>query len=118
MGGALSDLNASLVSINEMDWDFGGNDIPKLSSCVLAAAKCAVSIVEKYSDYHVTSASGTTSDAMLNVHCGIGVGHVVGLHVGDYKEYLEEEGVELRREFLILGDAIEQVRHLLVLRLL
>jgi class 3 adenylate cyclase len=106
--GALADLNASLVSINDMDWDFD-NDIPKLSSCVLAAAKCAVSIVEKFSDYHVTSASGSTNDAMLNVHCGLGVGHVVGLHVGDYKEDQEEEGVELRREFLILGDAIEQV---------
>jgi class 3 adenylate cyclase len=108
--GALANLNASLVSINDMDWDID-DDIPKVSSCVLAAAKCAVSIVEKFSDYHVTSASGSTNDAMLNVHCGLGVGHVVGLHVGDYKEDQEEEGVELRREFLILGDAIEQVRN-------
>jgi class 3 adenylate cyclase len=104
----LSELNASLVSINEMDWEDG--DVPKLSSCVLQAAKCAVSIVEKFSDYHVTSIAGSTNEAMLNVHCGVGVGHIVGLHVGDYKEDQEEEGVELRREFLILGDPIDQVR--------
>ena len=104
----LSELNASLVSINEMDWD-DGDDVPKLSSCVLQAAKCAISIVEKFSDYHVTAVAGGNNEAMLNVHCGIGVGHIVGLHVGDYKEDQEEEGVELRREFLILGDPIDQV---------
>ena len=104
----LSELNASLVSINEMDWD-DDDDVPKLSSCVLQAAKCAISIVEKFSDYHVTSVAGSTNEAMLNVHCGLGVGHMVGLHVGDYKEDQEEEGVELRREFLILGDPIDQV---------
>ena len=104
----LSELNASLVSISDMDWD-DNDDIPKLSSCVLQAAKCAVSIVEKFSDYHVTAVAGGGNDAMLNVHCGVGVGHIVGLHVGDYKEDQEEEGVELRREFLILGDPIDQV---------
>jgi hypothetical protein len=46
---------------------------------------------------------------MLNVHCGVGVGRLVGLHVGDFKEDQEEEGVELRREFLILGEPIDQV---------
>ena len=104
----LSELNASLVSISEMDWD-DDEDVPKLSSCVLQAAKCAISIVEKFSDYHVTAVAGGNNEAMLNVHCGIGVGHIVGLHVGDYKEDQEEEGVELRREFLILGDPIDQV---------
>lgn len=103
----LSELNASLVSISDMDWD--DDNVPKLSSCVLQAAKCAVSIVEKFSDYHVSAVTGSGNDAMLNVHCGIGVGHIVGLHVGDYKEDQEEEGIELRREFLILGDPIDQV---------
>jgi hypothetical protein len=51
---------------------------------------------------------------MLNVHCGIGVGHMLGLHVGDYREDDGDEGqednaVELRREFLFLGDPINQV---------
>lgn len=104
----LSELNASLVSLNDLDWDDDG--VPKLSSCVLQAAKCAISIVEKFSDYHVTSVAGSSEEAVLNVHCGLGVGHMVALHVGDYKEDQEEEGVELRREFLILGDPIDQVR--------
>lgn len=38
--------------------------------------------------------------ATLNVKCSIGVGHVVGIHVGDDV---------YRREYLILGDPIEQI---------
>jgi class 3 adenylate cyclase len=102
----LAHLNASLASINEFNWD-DDDDIPKLSSCVLSAAKCGASIVKKFSDYQVTAAGAEKT--MLNVHCGVGVGHLVGLHVGDFKEDQEEEGVELRREFLILGEPIDQV---------
>jgi class 3 adenylate cyclase len=101
----LAHLNASLASINEFNWD-DDDDIPKISSCVLSAAKCGASIVKKFSDYQVT---GVVENTMLNVHCGVGVGHLVGLHVGDFKEDQEEEGVELRREFLILGEPIDQV---------
>lgn len=101
----LAHLNASLASINEFNWD-DDDDIPKLSSCVLSAAKCGASIVKKFSDYQATAVAEKT---MLNVHCGVGVGHLVGLHVGDFKEDQEEEGVELRREFLILGEPIDQV---------
>jgi len=36
----------------------------------------------------------------LNVKCGVGVGHIVGIHVGDDIS---------RREYLILGDPISQV---------
>lgn len=105
----LSDLNASLASISDMAWD--DSDIPPLSNCVMMAAKCATSIVKKFSDYHVTTAdSRNTNEAMLNLHCGVGVGHMVGLHVRDYKDGQEEEAVELRREFLILGEPIDQVR--------
>jgi class 3 adenylate cyclase len=44
------------------------------------------------------------------VHCGIGVGDLVGLHVGDYREKEEEEiSAESRREFLIIGEPIDQV---------
>jgi class 3 adenylate cyclase len=107
----LENLNASLASINEMAWDTD-DDTPKLSTCVYSAARCATSIVKKFSDFQVTSSSAGAAEAMLNVHCGIGVGHLVGLHVGDYKEDQEEDGVELRREFLILGEPIEQVRTL------
>jgi class 3 adenylate cyclase len=111
---ALKNLNMSLISINDFARD-DDDDVPPLSTCVLNAAKCATAIVKKFSDYHVTTAQSASSGqqnkskAMLNVHCGIGVGHLVGLHVGDYKEGQEEEDVELRREFLILGDPIEQV---------
>ena len=106
----LSDLNASLVSINEMCWD-DNDDVPPISNCVMMASKCASSIVKKFSDYRVTAAvnRGSTSEAMLNVHCGVGVGSLVGLHVGDYKEGEEEDAVELRREFLLLGEPIDQV---------
>ena len=114
---ALSQLNASLASMmNPHDSFSDGEDywddddaIPALSMCVARASKCAMSIVEKYSDYQVTSMSGNATDAMLNVHCGVGVGHLIGLHVGDYKEDQEEDGMELRREFLILGEPIDQV---------
>ena len=104
----LSDLNASLVSICERAFD--NSDIPPLSNCVLLAAKCGASIVKKFSDYQVTTANGGTSNekSMLNVHCGIGAGNLVGLHVGDYRADVEES-VELRREFLLLGEPIDQV---------
>ena len=36
----------------------------------------------------------------LNVKCGLGVGHMAGMHVGDSA---------IRREFLMLGDPIDQV---------
>ena len=38
--------------------------------------------------------------ATLNVKCSVGVGHIVGIHVGDDIS---------RREYLILGDPIRQV---------
>lgn len=104
----LENLNASLASVNEFMWDDG--DVPKISTCVLMAAQCACSIVAKFSDFHVTSASTSKSEAMLNVHCGVGVGKMIGLHVGDFKDGEDEEdAIELRREFLILGEPIEQV---------
>lgn len=112
----LSNLNASLSTMQDMSGFDNEDDIPRLSTCVLAACKCAAVIVEKFSDFLVSSAiptampveNGVRQEAILNVHCGVGAGHFVGLHVGDYKEDPDEEGVELRREFLVLGDPIEQ----------
>jgi class 3 adenylate cyclase len=115
---ALAELNASLASITDLDFD---GSVPRLSLCVLSAARCGASIVKKFSDYHVTSSAAkgggggnTTTEAMLNVHCGVGVGSLIGLHVGDFREdpqqqQEDEHAVELRREFLVLGDPIEQV---------
>lgn len=116
----LSNLNASLSTIQDTSgFSHLNNDdenIPKVATCVLAASKCAASIVEKFSDFSVGQAmphampmvDGVRQEAILNVHCGIGAGKFVGLHVGDYKEDPDEEGVELRREFLVMGDPIDQ----------
>ena len=63
-----------------------------LEDCVLAATLCASSMVARYSDFKVAAKSDQSVsfgveqqgkfDAMLNVHCGVGVGTLVGLHVG------------------------------------
>jgi class 3 adenylate cyclase len=114
---ALKQLDATLSS--SQDTLFLPDD-NLVASCVCQAAKCAASIVKKFSDYHVpfpvdsTSNKDSPNEAMLNVHCGIGVGHMMALHVGDYREDdgdegQEENAVELRREYLFLGDAINQV---------
>eukprot|EP00980_Cylindrotheca_fusiformis_P021436 scaffold8301_cov184-Cylindrotheca_fusiformis.AAC.4 len=91
-----------------------------ISSRVWQAARCAASIVDKFSDFHVSVDSRLSGNslikgqALLDVHCGIGAGRVVGLHVSDFQEDTEDAheeaaGVELRREFLVIGDAIDQV---------
>jgi class 3 adenylate cyclase len=79
-----------------------------LAECVAAAATCGAKIVNKCSDYPVfmNGESGRNvrgageQVASLNVHCGLGAGEVIGVHVGDNKN---------RREYLILGDPIDQV---------
>lgn len=92
----------------------------KLSVLVWQAASCAASIVEKFSDFHVSVDStftgnnlGPDEEATLDVHCGIGAGRMVGVHVSDFQEDVEgndENTVgEIRREFIALGDAINQV---------
>jgi class 3 adenylate cyclase len=116
---ALANLNSSLAQSSRVQSGDAPSPSSRLAACVSAAAKCASEIVRKYSDFHVTSSRDVSisfggenqsrNDAMLNVHCGIGVGHLVGLHVGDYREGREEDAVELRREYLFLGDPIEQV---------
>jgi class 3 adenylate cyclase len=115
---ALKLLNASLSSSQDLSGPALQNG-PMVCSCVWQASKCAESIVRKFSDYRVVVPGDSTFQSddgagpMLNVHCGIGSGHLVGLHVGDYREDDGYEGqedntVELRREFLFLGDAINQ----------
>jgi class 3 adenylate cyclase len=83
-----------------------GSQQRSLTECVRVAAVCAASIVAKCSDFpifaHNPLGSGGQGSqvATLNVHCGLGVGQIVGVHVGDY---------ESRREYVILGDPIDQV---------
>jgi hypothetical protein len=92
-----------------------------ISSRVWQATRCAASIVEKFSDFHVSIDSMFTGTnlgndkAMLDVHCGIGAGRMVGLHVSDFQEdadddaHEDNDNGELRREFIVVGDAINQV---------
>jgi class 3 adenylate cyclase len=114
----LKELNSFLVSM-----DCGLSKSLGLSIAVLRAARCAVSIVHKYSDHEV-AAPHHISDTMglLNVHCGIGCGVLVGMHASDYKEEdcigEEDQPVETRREYLFLGSAIDQVRRLFSLDLM
>ncbi len=81
------------------------NDIEmNIEDCVYAASVCGAMIVQKCSDYQIyeKSISGGNGPLVttLNVHCGIGVGDMSGLHVGDDS---------VRREYLVLGDTIDQV---------
>jgi class 3 adenylate cyclase len=75
-----------------------------LEDCVHAAAVCGSMIVNKCADYPIfaNSVSGGKGPlvATLNVHCGLGVGAMAGIHVGNDSS---------RREYLIVGDPIDQV---------
>ena len=86
-----------------------------MADCVLAASQCAASIVKKYSNFHAPTSrelsisfgkeSSGKGDAMLSVHGGIGCGSLIGLHVGDDNDQF----LNARREFLFLGEPIDQV---------
>jgi hypothetical protein len=81
-----------------------------LEHCVEAAALCAAKIVSRCADFTVVAPNGASSDPssviqsqeeqiiQLNVHCGIGAGNMVGVHVGN----------DIRREYLLLGQPIQQ----------
>lgn len=83
----------------------------RLETCVESAVKCGAEIISKCADFSVLengssedsgcliSTSGAAKIETLNVHCGIGAGQMVGVHVGDH---------ELRREYLLLGEPIQQ----------
>ena len=79
-----------------------------LSKCCELAAACAASLVRNCSDFPVSTICGlmdTEADgipASLNVHCGLGIGEMAGLHIGDN---------ENRREYLYLGNPIKQTAH-------
>jgi hypothetical protein len=78
-----------------------------LEGCVLVAAMCGARIAARCSDYAVYGSTvvggrigqGSHVIASLNVHCGVGVGDLFALHVGN----------EVRRENLVLGGPIDQV---------
>jgi class 3 adenylate cyclase len=76
-----------------------------LSKCCELAAACAASLVRDCSDFPVSTICGLMDadadgiPASLNVHCGLGIGEMAGLHIGDN---------ENRREYLYLGNPIKQ----------
>jgi class 3 adenylate cyclase len=81
-----------------------------LEECIECAVHCGAKIVQKCRDFSVMSNGATstcsyllTSQAAkvdtLNVHCGVGAGQMVGVHVGDHKA---------RREYILLGQPISQ----------
>ena len=71
-----------------------------LAACVQVAARCGAKIVATCADHPVYRPHSNHQIAILNVHCGLGVGKVAGAHVGD-------EG--MHREFLLVGEPIDQV---------
>jgi len=97
------DRRKSSIDQNDSFWSPSKCGL-SLDDCVLSAAICGASIVKKCADYpiYLEAASGIQGALLttLNVHCGLGVGDVAGVHVGN--EYN-------RREYLILGSAIDQV---------
>jgi hypothetical protein len=81
-----------------------------LEICVESAVNCAAKILSKCADFSVLSNGATANSSYLltsqaaqvdtlNVHCGIGAGQMVGVHVGDHKS---------RREYILLGEPISQ----------
>ena len=92
--------------------DTNSLDIEKsMQIAAIAACSCGAKIVETCSDYPVFKNVGPTGEgeqvSTLNVHCGVGFGLITGVHVGDN---------EKRREYLIMGEPINQVRFYLNFR--
>jgi hypothetical protein len=73
-----------------------------LTQCAQVAITCGKEIVSQCSDYRVRddNNNGAAILATLNVHCSLGVGELVGVHVGDH---------DVKREYIVLGDPIDQV---------
>jgi hypothetical protein len=65
---------------------------------VITAAACAARIIDKCTDYDVMDEDGKKV-ATLNLHCAIGYGEVVGVHLGTSD----------RMEYFIVGEPIKQV---------
>jgi class 3 adenylate cyclase len=75
-----------------------GVDLNKrMDMAVWMAACCAAKIIDLCSDFAVYDSGREI--ATLDVHCGVGYGEVIGIHVG---------GCD-RMEYMILGDIIGQV---------
>lgn len=105
------------------EWSAVSEDLD-LAECTKAAAMCGASIVKKASGFKVYGPKGKGSKnkqvsagsnirvrvATLDVHCGLGVGPLTGLHVSNIgATWGGPMQVENRREYLFLGSSINQV---------
>ena len=76
---------------------YGGQGLGAEKAAITAAA-CAARIIDKCADYKVLDENGKKV-ATLNLHCAIGFGEVVGVHLGNTD----------RMEYFIIGEPIAQV---------
>lgn len=74
--------------------------IKSLEEALVYAASCGASIIKKFSDHKALHPKTLELITYLNVHCGLGVGKIANVHVG----------TEYRRELIVLGNPIDQVR--------
>eukprot|EP00797_Seminavis_robusta_P022824 Sro368_g127930.2 (2147) ;mRNA; r:15598-22595 len=79
------------------DGMYGGEGLGD-EKAVITAAACAARIIDKCTDYEVMDEDGKKV-ATLNLHCAIGYGEVIGVHLGTID----------RMEYFIIGDPIKQV---------
>ena len=90
----------TLLEENEDDLlggTYGGTGLGA-EKAVITAAACAARIIDKCADYEVHDENGKKV-ATLNLHCAIGFGEVVGVHLGNAD----------RMEYFIIGEPIAQV---------
>jgi len=71
------------------------------SSACLLATECASKLVDVCSDLSVKThtAAGMPDTTLLNIHCAVAYGAIVGTHVGNSK----------RTEYVVVGDAMKQL---------
>lgn len=74
--------------------------VKSLEEALVYAASCGASIIKKFSDHKALHPKTLELITYLNVHCGLGVGKIANVHVG----------TDYRRELIILGNPIDQVR--------
>jgi len=74
-----------------------------LAQCVEAAAACSASLVQNCADFPVMAIAASAQKGSpvthLNIHCGLAVGEMAGIHVGDSKR---------RREYVYVGNPIRK----------
>lgn len=75
-----------------------------IEACVTLAANCGAKLVSICTDFPIFASAEDKKVGKviltLNIHCGIGVGKIMGAHVGNNSS---------NREFIILGGPIDQV---------